>query len=87
MSKNNKRYGNFDDTTVMLGDIINIKTWIPRRADMHNYVVVGKPSGSGYEGFIIRKKRGFGGSIAHMHIPWQTITLLEVTGHTEEYME
>jgi len=67
----------------MLGDVISVKTWIPRRADLRNYVVVGKPSGTGYEGFIIRKKKGFGGTTATMHIPWQTITYLEVVGYEE----
>lgn len=83
MSRLNKRYGDFGNTIVVLGDVLNIKTWMPRRADLHNYVVVGKPTGPGYEGFLIRKLEGFGGTTATMHIPWQTITHLEVIDHIE----
>ena len=85
MSRNNKLFGDFFDTDIMVGDIISIKTWMPRRAKLLNYTVVGKPSGVGYEGFIIRKAKGheFGGTTATMYIPWQTLTELETVGHED----
>jgi len=83
VSRINKLLGDFFDTDIIVGDIINIKTWMPGRASLTNYVVVGKPSGTGYEGFIIRKTREFGGTTATMYIPWNTITKLEVVGHEE----
>ena len=81
MGRANKLLGDFFDTDVTIGDVINIKTWMPRRDVLHNYVVVGKPSGTGYEGFILRKIRGFGGTTATMYIPWNTITEIKIVGH------
>lgn len=83
MSRNNKVLGDFFKSDIAVGDVINITTWMPRRAKLLNYVVVGKPSGTDYEGLIIRKIAGFGGTTATMYIPWQTLTSLEIVGHEE----
>lgn len=83
MSRLNKLLGDFFDTDIMIEDVVDIKTWMPRRAELHNYVVVEKPSGVGYEGFIIRKVKGFGGTTATMFIPWNTIKDIKVVGHEE----
>ena len=81
MSRTNKLLGDFFDTDVTIGDVVSIKTWIPRRAELRNYVVVGKPAGTDYEGFILRKVKGLGGTAATMYIPWNTITEIKVVGH------
>jgi len=80
MSRHNKVLGDFFAHPVMIGDTIDIRTWMPRRSELRNYVVVAKPDGTAYEGLIIRKVRGFGGTTATMYIPWETLTYLEITG-------
>lgn len=64
---------------IQIGDIINIRTWIPRRAKLTRYVVVAKPDVPGYEGLIIRKPEGGD----EMHIPGTAITKIELIGHME----
>ena len=74
-----------DWTETRKGDIINVRTWMPRRADLRNYEVVDKTLGKGYEGLIIRKAPGFGGTTATMHIPANTIKNIELVMTLEEW--
>ena len=72
-----------EDATI--GDVVNIKTWIPRRAILNRYLIIYKPDAPGYEGLIIRKPdRSFRGQ---MHIPGNTITHIEVIDHIHDVQE
>lgn len=69
----------------IVGDVVNIKTWMPRRADLRRQLVIGKPTAPGYEGLIIRKPdKSFRGQ---MHIPGNTITHIEVVDHIYDVQE
>lgn len=59
-----------------VGDVVNIHTWMPRRAHLIRYKVVRKPDAPGYEGLIIEKPEG--GS--EMYIPGNTIKKIELSG-------
>lgn len=69
--------------TINVGDIVNLKTWMPRRAVLTNYVVVGKPTAPGYEGLIIEKPQpsAFRG---RMYIPGVTLTQAKIIGYQEQ---
>ena len=58
---------------VEIGDIVNIKTSMTRRAHMIRYRVISKPDAPGYGGLRIEKPEG--GSI--MFIPGLIITSIE----------
>jgi len=69
----------FDDINV--GDVVNLRTNIPRRDPLDNCLVVRKvnnPKG-GYVGLFLLQ----GQSRSEMYIPWNMVTYSELIGHRE----